>query len=77
MPKKAILTNRYLKTKFVLVIGTIKDNFWDKYVYGLSIVKKKGKKFITYRQNSPNKVFRNFYEIERIEKTTTLKKSKR
>ena len=49
----------------------------QKKVDGLSIVKKKDKKFIIYRQNSPNKEFRNFNEIERIEKTTTLKKSKR
>ena len=29
MAKKAILTKVYIKTKFVLVIGTIKGNFWD------------------------------------------------
>ena len=29
MAKKAILTKGYLKTKFVLVIGDIKGNFWD------------------------------------------------
>ena len=29
MAKKAILTKRYLRIVFVLVIGDIKDNFWD------------------------------------------------
>ena len=29
MPTKAILTKRYLRIVFVLVIGDIKGNFWD------------------------------------------------
>ena len=29
MPKKVILTKFYIKTKFILVIGAIKGNFWD------------------------------------------------
>ena len=38
LSEKVTLTKCYLKTKFVLVIGTIKGIFWEQKMYGLLLI---------------------------------------